>query len=332
MQVALQNISIFGSILIIFLYAIINKIFKFEFKKILISVLTFFMGISTMIVTELLMFKRGILSFQSLNLDQHQTNILTIFPKIISKYFSIISNIIDPSHQYLVPLLIISLIIIIAIKLNKKQVIWAISFIATQLWLLVWQFRDPNHTFIGIEVIIFLLLSTGLINLYKQNHQLIKIPIILFIAFFTLINFKTTISWREKEFNYFGIQKGAFLNTQLSLIDETYRLANGSDFSISSMTSPYGINTTWDYLYRWYGKSKYGYTPTYFGIDQKYFISDKVLDNTPHPQKTHFIILEPDTTLNEKFQNDFLVEQYNFFEPKNHRELKFGSLTLQIIQ
>ncbi len=334
MQSALQNITIFGSVLLVFLFSLFTKSFKFELKKILVSVVTFFVGISTMLLTEFLMYKRGILSFESLNLSQHETSIFSVLPQIASKYFSVISDLVAPQKFFIFPAILVLLLLIYISRLNKKQVVWAISFLTAPIWLLIWHYRDPNHTFIGVEVIVFLLLAVGLTKILKQKNLLSKLIVGLVILVFVFSNFKTLNSWRVKQHHYFGIQNGAFLNNQLSVVNKTYELANGNEFSISTLTSPYLINTTWDYLYQWYGQSRYGYTPFYVGIDQKYFITDSVLAQKYQPEKMHFIIFEPDTTLSEEIQRDFIDAQYETFGPySSQKKYEFGSLKLeQLVQ
>lgn len=330
MQSALQNITVFGSVFIIFIYSVFNKLYKLDIQKIFISILTFFIGITTMLLTQILMYKRGILSLESLNLNQHETSISAVLPQIATKYFFIISHILVTQKLLIIPMFIVLIILIIIAKMNTKQIIWSIAFIFTPVWLLVWHYRDPNHTFIGIEIVIFLLLAAGLTKFLKQKLLLSRLMATLFIIIFALANFLQLIDWNKKQHHFFGIQKGAFLNNQLKTIDKTYEIAKTDAFSFSSLTSPYLINATWDYLYQWYGNKQYGYTPYYIGIDQEYFISKDVLEEKQQPEKLHFIILEPDTTLSDEIQNEFIKSQYsNFSLLTVDLEYNFGSIRLK---
>lgn len=331
MQSALQNITIFGSIFIVFIYSIFNKFYKLEVQKLLFSVFTFFVGISTMILTEILMYRRGILSLESLNLNQHETNFFEILPQIASKYYFIISNILVAQKLFVLPIFIVLIALVFIAKMNRKQAILMLVFLLAPLWLLVWHYRDPNHTFIGVETVIFLLLSAGITRLIKQKKQILNLLGFAFLGTFAVANFIQILDWNKQQHHHFGvIQNGAFLNRQLQVVNKTYEIANGSQFSFSSLTSPYAINATWDYLYRWHGQSKYGYTPYYIGIDQKYFITEKVLEQKYQPETLHFIIFEPDTTLSEEIQNDFIKNQYDSFGIFTvDTNYQFGSLKLK---
>lgn len=332
-QSALQNITILGSFLLIFIYSLFVQKMKPNIKYLFFSGATFMFGISSMILTELLMIKRGILSFQSLNLNQHEISLLQSIPKIISKYFQVISNILAPNNYSYVIVILLICFILLFVKLKQNQLIWTLSFIFASVWLLLWHYRDPPHTFIGVEVVVFILLASAVVKLcsYKSNYS--KILVFILVLIFVLNNFFSLISWRAKQFHYLGIQNGGYLNNQLALIDKTYNIAGGKEFSISSLTSPYAINTTWDYLYRWYGQSKYGYTPFYVGIDQKYFITTNVLEEKSQPENIHFLIFEPDTTLSDEIVGDFVMKQKQYFDIiSKSQTFYFGSISLEFIK
>lgn len=330
-QAALQNITLFGSVAVIFIYSLIQKKYKPDYKKIAVSIVAFFIGISSMILTQILMYKRGILSLQSLNLEQHETTLIKIMPQIIFKYYQILVDILATHKNFALPAIVLLFLLLLVAKLNKKQLLWSLCFFLAPLWLLVWHYRDPPQTFIGIETITYLLIATGLTKLHQYKNNFAKLSLPFFLIIFTIANIFLLSDWRTRQHHHFGvIQNGAFLQNQLALIDATYAEANGNPFSISSLTSPYAINTTWDYLYRWYGQSKYGYTPFYIGIDQQYFVTNTVLSQKFQPENIHFIIFEPDTTLSDSIQNEFLKNQYQTFgEYQTETNYQFGSLNLK---
>jgi len=331
-QSALQNITIAGSIIIALIYAFKQNKRKLSGKKLFLTLFSFLLGISTMILTEVLMFKRGILSFDSLRLTDHSVNLTSALLKIIARYYLLLTNIFSPLNQlsWLIVAIVLGVILFALINsVNKKQLIWSFSYFLAPIWLLLWHYRDPNHTFIGIDIPIFLLLAHGLISLTHKHRFNLAVTILL-LTLFAFNNIRAMSTWRNQEFQYFGIQKGAFLVNQLKLIDTTYELSGKGPFSFSSLTSPYLINTTWNYLYKWYGQQKYGYTPYFVGVDQDNFVGHDILPQKPTPEKRHFAIIEPDTTLSQEIQNNFFQELEELTRSQAvMTNYEFGTLSLK---
>ena len=118
------------------------------------------------------------------------------------------------------------------------------------------------------------------------------------------------------------------LKNQLKLIDETYKLSKGQPFSINSLTLPLWTNTTWAYLYSWYGKSKYGYLPSFYGHNQIGLLgADELVWNNKPLDKT-FLIIEPPEGIPQKFYNEELDTENS--KTKLIKEISYSSLKLQI--
>ncbi|MBX4205569.1 hypothetical protein KW795_00050 [Candidatus Microgenomates bacterium] len=119
----------------------------------------------------------------------------------------------------------------------------------------------------------------------------------------------------------FSIQKDMLLSKQLSVVDYTYEKSSGDKFSINTLTSPLWINIVWDYLYKWYGQNKYGYTPQWHGRDQIGQLGG--LEETSLDTKKYFLILEPmagipvqylDLTIGEENTKSRSIEEKNWGE------------------
>jgi hypothetical protein len=99
-------------------------------------------------------------------------------------------------------------------------------------------------------------------------------------------------------------------------------------FSVKALTVPLSINTTWSYLFEWYGKEKYGILPVWsekpaegFPGNLSYSTSRSVLPNT------QFVIIEP---LNGIWRGDietFFSEESYF--TKVIEEKEFGTIVVQ---
>jgi len=126
------------------------------------------------------------------------------------------------------------------------------------------------------------------------------------------------------------IPKDMILQKQLALIDKTYQLSGGQPFSINSLTLPLWTNTTWAYLYSWYGKNKYGYVPSYLGHDQVGLLGADSLPRVEKPLDKTFFIIEPHEGIpDDRFQLEIGSENS---KTDLINEIKYGELKLQIRQ
>ena len=70
----------------------------------------------------------------------------------------------------------------------------------------------------------------------------------------------------ETDYTYTGSETGMILSDELNLIDQIYKFPK--DITYTSITVPLYINSTWGYLFYWYGNSRYGFVPPYHGNNQ----------------------------------------------------------------
>lgn len=100
----------------------------------------------------------------------------------------------------------------------------------------------------------------------------------------------------------FSVQKDNVLSDKLALVDWVYGQAGGRPFSINTVTVPLYINTTWSYLFKYYGEKKYGYLPLWNGYpqtDRNAFGKEVLLPSPTLPERgvvipvDHFLIMEP---------------------------------------
>lgn len=330
LQAALQSVVLGGSLVLAFIYlAKKEKTLRiFSFKEIFLMAVTFFAGISSMILTEVLMFKRGILSFDSLRLGEHSASFSFsgVF-KILEKYWDLIGAYLAPEANIVLLIIVLLAILFYLFKAEKKQLVYLSIFFFAPLWLLLWHYRDPNHSFIGLETVLYLVLAAGLVELWEKA-LIHKILVVLVLVIFSYTQFNQLSLWNEQRAQNFGIQKGALLKEQLALIEKTYQMADEREFSFSTLTSPYAINTTWSYLYDWQGR-KYGAEPIFVGMPQAGYPGEFLLDESNQAKGLHFTIIEPDTTLSESQINEFLLEQ-DKLAGEMREEWQFGTLRLQM--
>lgn len=117
------------------------------------------------------------------------------------------------------------------------------------------------------------------------------------------------------------------LKNELSLVDKSYQLADGQPFSINTITLPLWTNTTWAYLYLWYGKNKYGYVPSFTGHNQVGLLGEHALPWRTKPLNKAFLIIEP----HEGIPNDLYNLEIGSENSKTDliSQYKYSELTLQ---
>jgi hypothetical protein len=95
------------------------------------------------------------------------------------------------------------------------------------------------------------------------------------------------------------VQEGMTYANELKIVDYTYNASQNKNFTINTITSPLYINTTWAYLYQFYGESKYKYLPYWDGRDQRGYLGN--LPSTSNPTDIRYLIIEPTTGIPDFF-------------------------------
>ena len=165
----------------------------------------------------------------------------------------------------------------------KLLVSWILSF------LIAASIGGTNipHIGAGLGVGLIILVAFFIWELSYRNKRMAS-ALLLIILMANVVKIATE---NHKGQTIFAIQKDMTLANELSAIDYTYQSSKGEPFSINSLTSPLFINTTWSYLYGWYGENTYGYTPFWRGKSQVGSLGD----NLPSPDKSvvrHYLIIE----------------------------------------
>lgn len=145
-------------------------------------------------------------------------------------------------------------------------------------------------------------------------------PVLLIIPLLANLSHIITVNSTGK--TEFAIQTTMTLKNELAAIDYIYAQSEGQPFSFSSITAPLNINTTWSYLFNWYGRNTYGYLPSWHGPDQ----AGQVGDNLSRPGPTHryFLIIEPSQGLPEDLIDSQVVAE-NKLSNFNHLS-RFGEI------
>lgn len=141
---------------------------------------------------------------------------------------------------------------------------------------------------VGIGVAVCILTGVFISNLYKKNKIIATVLLLLIF----LSNLKMILNKNIKGQTIFSTRPQMLLSNLVDVLDYTYKSANGENFSIDTVTAPLWLNTTWSYLYNWYGVKTYGYLPFWHGKDQVGYWGDN-LAKTPKEVTLYYLIIEP---------------------------------------
>jgi len=124
------------------------------------------------------------------------------------------------------------------------------------------------------------------------------------------------------------VQTGMLLCQEKKVVDYTYQKAEGRPFAINALSNPAYVDTTWSYLYEWYGKKKYGYLPVWGGRFATGYPGNLAVQTarTKLPADI-FLIIESTHGLHDSYISSFIQEE-NYFT-KISASQKYGDIQVQ---
>ena len=175
------------------------------------------------------------------------------------------------------------------------------------------------------SVSLLILFSIIIVFVYRSNKVL---ACVLFLAVL-FNNYYLMLNQNPKGPNLeIVIQPGMLLPAEKKAIDYIYQNAKQKSFSVNALSVPLNINTTWSYLFEWYGKENYGYLPIWSVKPAEGFPGNLAYESSrsKHPD-TLFVIIEPQNGIREVDKNKFFAEESYF--TKIVEEKEFGTITIQ---
>ena len=333
-QATLYAVYLVGVILVIYiLKAIKLKNCWFISKKTLFkSMLVYLISISSMIITQALLIINKIYKLSDLSLNAGgKPSLSIVINRIINIYAEKAKLVLLPSLEILSIILTGLLLIWFFTNKNYKKLrlffsLWLFS--PAILFLLL--SRDSYYSITGLTPAIYLIITFLLFSLLKKlQPRFTNLVIGLFFILFLASNIIFLRTIRRTQSSSLTVQNGSFLNQLINLVDHTYLKANGESFSISTLTSPYKLNTTWAYLFNWRGMSKYGYVPKWVGSDQAGIAGDTLLVRSNQPEPIHYSIYETEPNWLSMFVPEFQKEQQGIAGPVTSKH-NFGTLSLEV--
>lgn len=177
----------------------------------------------------------------------------------------------------------------------------------------------------GTSVSLIIFFSFLISLLFKKNVYLESVIIILIACNnFVLIKSQNKLGPNQD----FVIQPQMLTVYEKKVLDYCYQNAQNEAFAINALTSPLFISTTWSYLFEWYGKETYKYLPVWGGKIASGFYNGLPTDSSRSdlPDK-QCLIIEPTNGISEHDKNNFLREEDYFSKVED--EKKIGNFTVQ---
>lgn len=168
------------------------------------------------------------------------------------------------------------------------------------LWLLspliIFSFERAYAYFITIgclfpAIILYSFFIEKIAEKYKFGKTLFFIIFIL-LLFGQLI---LILNQNKTGESLFSVQKKMILSDELKVVDYVYKQSKGKNFAINTVTDPMFINTTWAYLFNYYGQTAYGYMPIWAGYPQdgQFGASTKFTSFNDLNNLDFYLIIEP---------------------------------------
>lgn len=202
------------------------------------------------------------------------------------------------------------------------------------MWLLspilIYPVEKNNSYFLNIGNLYPLILLTILVLFDVASHikKVGRYIIIVGILIILYGNLHLIVSENKDGETLFSLQYKQILTDEKKIIDYTYTQSGKKLFSINTLTNPLYINTTWAYLYNWYGKKKYGYMPIWegaylddFGKEIQFTDASLLKEGIPH-----YLIIEPPI-----FHEEY-IKTYSRYENKRSHLLKVDKLGTHVVE
>lgn len=240
------------------------------------------------------------------------------------------------SYRPIAILIFLLLIAEVAIKIARKDKMTH-KLIFLFIWFispgLLFFFSKTNTFFtLGNTYPLIILVAFSINDLYPFL-RLINLKTALLAVFIFAIfgsNMYLTYKINPQGEMLFAYPNDRHYDDEQKAIDWMYANYEGKMFIVNSVTAPLFANTTWDYVFNYYGKSKYGFLPIWEGFPQNDFAGAKVAYTNKiknYRGLTFFLIKEPKTAIPQEY---FLkYENYENLRSKKIKEINIGGIIIE---
>lgn len=236
-------------------------------KYFLIAALVGLFSISTYLIAEL---KYNFRTFHTLlsNPEIHADKSIQV---VIQSYIDTLKALTSFNLTGTLPIQITVLLFLLAIYIfflwTKKEIRYQLIFLGIYFFSLFFVYiigggraegEQLYYTNIGIAEALLIFCALITVNLGKI-HQLLAV---FFISFILANNLNMIFLHNPNgTVTSINVQQGMLLSDETTILDLIYQDARQKPFAIKSLSMPLYINTTWSYLFEWYGQNHFGYKP-----------------------------------------------------------------------
>lgn len=321
------------AVFLLFIIVFRKNAAKIKFKNILVGLLVLLLPLSSYIISEVV----------------HSFSVVRQIPYLISNYsqtpsqaagkfsnflFILTRHIHDNLASNNIVVVVLGLIfLVVLIQLMIKNICRKeLTFL--MLWFgggfLIYFFINNDAYFYNTGTSIALLIFAAylLSKLYTLSRWLI-IPVIFLVLISNLyLEVKNNPLGPNQKINP---QIGLLLKDEEKVVDLIYQQANDDKFAVNALTMPYNVNTTWSYLFEWYGKKKYGYVPIWGGDAATGFPGNLRVETARSklPDK-RFLIIEPLESIPTYLIDSFIANEKNYTNTTEKKN--FGTIQVWIQQ
>lgn len=250
----------------------------------------------------------------------------SFLPKIFNFINRLIDNIafnITANNVFLakaILILVVGFVIFHLIKKNKYSKIIFFLFIWLISPIVIYPLEKNNSYFLNIGNIYPLILLIVIISvaLSEKLKKLKYILLSLIMIGIVSANLYLIIEKNKYGETLFSVQYNQTLSDEKQIIDYVYLNSKNEIFAFNTLTNPLYMNTTWAYLFNWYGKSKYSYMPVWWGAYLDDFGKEIQFSNSSKLKEGNFIylIVEPPV-----FHQSY-INAYSQFEDSRSKLIK----------
>jgi hypothetical protein len=268
---------------------------KVSLKAFWIALSGFLFFISTYIVSEFKFNFQGIKAF--LTFFETQNFFGGSFTQMFTNYLDRLANLFFLNvwgiNLFLAGLMTIATLYFTYLSIKKglftKELIFLLIWVLSPIIVNFFAGPNANYTNLGALSAVVILTSYLLISLKDKSKLVFGVALIIII----IGNLQLVLAKNRDGEVLFTVQKQMVLSNELKTIDWIYNEAKGQPFKLNTISAPLFINSLWADLFNWYGKTKYGYMPFWWGETQVDVAGANVKFANESPTSLHFLIIEP---------------------------------------